>query len=577
MMKVWLKKYLWCLLPIFAIVFMILIFGPTEIFFGNYKEFGFVYGEFGITFILAGVLLSAALALLISVLPEMMRKVVLALFTGTTLAAYIQSMFLNKGLKQLGETAEGYVPDAEKAMENAVIWAVILILAMIITYVKKENYKKIFGMISLFLLLVQVVAFGTLFLTAEKTAFEYEEGELCLNMEEQFTVSSKENMIVLLLDNLPNEWLDEAWRTYPDLLNCMNDFTYYTNADCNYHGTYPSLVHILTGTPLDMTATTNDYLKNAWDNPKTNAYYELLKEKDYKMNAFIYMPEVIAGGNSLSILEGKVDNLTREGSNPKVDKELLYKTLIKMSCYRYAPDGLKPRFNVTHGQYAGIVSYPQNEQAYANYEYYEGLETRGLTLNDECNYFKFVHLNGAHEFSNDENCQYIEGADQNTGLEVRNRHIKGIFVLIEEYLRQLKELGVYNNSTVIIMTDHGTSSSGQPIFFLKQKNEMHDTMRQSNAPISYDGFVPMIVQLLGEGHTEYGKSILEYKEGELRERKFVERGIHPAYSEVRRYDGSNNGRANVWYTYAYTGDRWCFMTQYQMVPFKTTPMVDSFY
>lgn len=155
------------------------------------------------------------------------------------------------------------------------------------------------------LLLVQLVAYGSLFLTTDDGAFHYAENELCLNMEQQFTISSNENIIVLLFDNLPNEWFEEARATYPDITKGLEDFTYYNNADCNYYGTYPSFIHILTGNPLDLSLSVNDYFKQSWDNEKTNAYFNILHSHNYKMNVFSYLSEVMTGGNSLEIAEGK--------------------------------------------------------------------------------------------------------------------------------------------------------------------------------------------------------------------------------------------------------------------------------
>lgn len=59
---------------------------------------------------------------------------------------------------------------------------------------------------------------------------------------------------------MPNEWFEEARATYPDITKGLEDFTYYNNADCNYYGTYPSFIHILTGNPLDLSLSVNDYL-----------------------------------------------------------------------------------------------------------------------------------------------------------------------------------------------------------------------------------------------------------------------------------------------------------------------------
>ena len=41
-----LKNYLFTLLIVFLPLFMFGVFGPSEIFFGNYSEFGFIYREF---------------------------------------------------------------------------------------------------------------------------------------------------------------------------------------------------------------------------------------------------------------------------------------------------------------------------------------------------------------------------------------------------------------------------------------------------------------------------------------------------------------------------------------------------
>lgn len=53
----------------------------------------------------------------------------------------------------------------------------------------------------------------------------------------------------------------------------------------------------------------------------------------------------------------------------KIDKPLLYKTMLKMSLYRYMPEYFKPKFDVQNEQYASIVSYPNNTMQYSNPEF----------------------------------------------------------------------------------------------------------------------------------------------------------------------------------------------------------------
>ena len=570
--KEMLKKYMLALLVIFTLAFMGLIFGPTEIFFGNYKELEFVYQEFGGLFIGAAVVITVIVSLIVSMLPEKLYKGVLTFVTGVIVAAYAQSMFLNKGLEQMGVTAEGYDPTKSVSIKNALVWFAIFIAIAVLMYYKKNNYKKLTGGITAFLLLVQLVAFSTLFLTAPKEAFKYPEAEMCLDMSGQLTVSSKENILILCLDTVPNEWWDEAARMYPGMQDALKDFTYYTNADCGYWGTFPSVIHVLTGNELDITKGMGEYIAESWDNEKTNKYYELLKSNDYKVNLYITLAEDIIGSNTFEMLEGKISNVEDPiNKNRIIDYNLLYQTLLKMSCYRYAPNVLKPWFNVTNEQYISIVTYPEYDMAYANHAYYDKLLQEGKKLSDESKIFSFTLLNGAHEFINDEYCERVSGQVD------RNQTIKGISVMLTEYLLQLQELGVYDNSTIIIMSDHGTGFNAQPIFFIKRQNEQHDKMQETNAPVSYNEFVPTIVQLLGEDYTEYGQSIYDFSENEWRERVYLERAYDGNYPDAKRYDGTNNANTNVWREYTYSGDRWYLISNYQLFQYETVPMVDSYY
>lgn len=570
--KEFLKKYMLALLVIFTLAFMGLIFGPTEIFMGNYRELEFVYQEFGGAFIGAAVVISLITSALVSFLPEKIYKGVLAVISGVIAAAYVQSMFLNKGLEQLGVTAEGYNPDKMVSIINALIWFAIMIAIVVLTYYKKDSYKKIVGGISAFLLLIQLVAFSTLFLTVEERAFNYPEAEVSLDMSEQLTVSSKENILVLCLDTVPNEWWEEAGRMYPDMQDALKDFTYYNNTDCCYWGTFPSVVHVLTGNQFDPTKGMADFFAESWNNEKTNSYFELLKKNDYKVNFFITQEEDIVGQNSLEILAGKASNIAEPAAQSRVvNYGLLYETLTKMSCYRYAPNVMKPLFNVTNEQYASIVTSPETDMAYANCDYYTKLLEEGIQVSDESNYFSFTLLNGAHEFVNDEFCKRVIGQGD------RNKTIKGITVMLTEYLVQLQDAGVYDNSTIIIMSDHGTGFNAQPIFFIKRPNESHDELQVTNAPITYHEFVPTIIQLIGEDYTEYGQSIFDFKENDWRERVFLERAYDGNYPAVMRYDGTNNANANVWYKYTYSGDRWYLISNYENFQYDVIPMVDGYY
>ena len=264
-----------------------------------------------------------------------------------------------------------------------------------------------------------------------------------------------------------------------------------------------------------------------------------------------------------------MDNIAQESDSIQVNHKLLYKTLIKMSAYRYAPKCLKSRFNVGMNEYSEIVSYADNVIATSNPNFYNTLVENGLKVDDSSNYYQFIHLNGTYEFINDENCQYADGAS-------RMQTIQGIFLMLNEYLDQLKAVNAYDNSTIIITTDHGVARNMQPIFFIKEKGQKHDSAQESNAPISLNEFVPTIVNALGEDYSEFGFSIYDFSENEVRERTVYERSQDDTYPAVKRYDGGNAGQ-NVYHVYTYRGNLYDFQYVYDNGIYDVIPMVDSYF
>lgn len=95
--------------------------------------------------------------------------------------------------------------------------------------------------------------------------------------------------------------------------------------------------------------------------------------------------------------------------------------------------------------------------------------------------------------------------------------------LTSMYLRMLKEAGVYDNSVIIIASDHGYSGENctyiyrvNPILFIKGIGEHHDEMRTDSAPISFEDFQEAYQRLLdGKDSSQ----VFDWKEGDRRDRR----------------------------------------------------------
>ena len=563
-------------LELFAIIYLPIfsvgIFAPTEIFFANLADFGVIFSEFGWKFLGWGTGIALALTLIMFFLPTILQKILLGVLWLVSVCGYVQTMFLNKGIDQIGATTDGYIPTSEEIIRSAIVWIVIIIVGIVLIVVNKEKWIHIMAITSFILLATQGVAYGSLFASADESAFAYSEGEVTLSAEEQYTVSTEGNVIVLVLDTVSNYFYDMVAEEYPELNTILSDFTYYNNTDCNYWGTFPSIQHIVTGYEFDPETPVNDWMVEGWTNETTTAFYDGLHENGYKVH--IYTPEnrLVAAGNSMSIMEGKVDNLTTTTADRTIDYETLYKTLLQMTGYRMMPNYFKPYFDVPNSQYATIVSYPDNQMDYLNPDFYSTLCEEGLSTVDDSKYVIYYHLNGIHELITDENCQRV---DESEGTIEGN--MLGMWTLLEEYFNQLKAVGAYDNSTIIVTADHGAMFDTQSIFFIKEAYETHDEMQVSEAPISLHELMPTIAHNAGLDTIDLGETIYDIDPETPRKRVCLLRGSDDSYPSVVRYDGVDNGGANVYFAYTYVGNRYDYIYAYENGVYDVIPAANSFY
>lgn len=554
----------------FLFTFMLLIFGPSEIFFANVTGFDFVYGNFAGYMAAFAVAAAFLLTLLIAFLPGQIHGVLVSLVFGISLAGYLQVMFLNKNLDLLGVNPEGYRAQGGRAVWNLILWLVILAAVAVLSFWKRTVWKKLIPGLSAFLLCIQFVALVSLWVSAKDEAYHYPEGAWHLSGEKQYVVSADQNVIVIILDYFSNQYMEPLETAYPGATDFLHDFTYYSNMDCTYFGTFPSLPHMLTGREVNMAQPVNEWCREIWENEETNAFYEELRKKNFLFHVYTPDTNILCGLNDEKILDGRISNVANDAQEIDVFYKLLFKTMAKMSCYRMFPEVLKPYFYANIDEYAGIVSARENKINHDNHEFYEGLLENGLHADKNSNYVIIQHLMGPHIYTTDVTGHYKEDST----LE---ETAKGCMTIVEEYLDQLKALGVYDDATIIITADHGGGYDSQVIFYIKRPGETHEASPVTDAPASFNEFLPTIADAAGLDASDYGQTIYDFSEGEQRERTVWLRMFDANYPTVPCYTGDKDGSANVYYGYTYTGNVEDLLRQTQEGPSVIEPMADSYF
>ena len=536
----YLKKLQQTLPVILLPVVSCMLLGPLEIYFGNQKDFGFNYKDFFGIFLSCALVLLIGMSIIVALLPNKLMKAINVLIFGIGLAFYSQNMFMNIKLSEVDGSPMRWNELGKFPIINLIIWLLIVGIVIFISLLLTHYWTKISITVSGFLCAIQIVAIFSLILTAGEDQKSY---ELQMSGESQFSVASNDNIIVFVLDTFGNSQLENAIAEYPDIMKYFNDFTYYSNADCHYYCTFPSMTHMLTGNEFDFDSVSQKWMQESWNSDRAITFWEILHNKNFTCN--LYSSDIGYVYGDVSNLMGKFDNIKPVES--VIDYHKLLKLLGKMSLYKYVPYVVKPYFEVLTSEFDEVIAYVDDVTVIDNNGLFYGqLVNEKLSIDKQMNNAIIIqHLTGTHQpYTLDENANITT---ETTVVQT----VRGLVTIIDEYLQQMKYLGLYDNATIIVTADHGSwnGNDPQPIFFIKQAGEKHDTIEINAAPISLDDFQATILDILGIEYSEYGTSIFDWNENCQRERIVYMRMNDETYPNIK---GSS---FNTYYKYSYFNDK----------------------
>ena len=571
--KRWARRLIFALAPCLLLCFMYCVWGPMEVFVGNAANFRFQYHDAFWPLLQIMGIAAVALTLIVSLFRRRAYRVILAVVFMLALCSYIQNNFLNLDLGLLEGEGVDWKQYTTHGWINLAVWIVLLAGGIVLLLkLRARTARRLIALASVVLLLVQGVTFGVVtyrHLTSDASRSR-EESSYVLNGREQFNVSAEGNVIVFLLDYFSNDYVDAAEKAYPGLLTPFHDFTYYDNCDSTYIGTFPSVVHLLTGNPFDNTIPIDTWFDQSWNGADSEYFFNTLKENGYKFNFFDSSNTYFG----LQYAGDKVSNIHEiPGDSYIVYTPNLVKRLLRLSLYRYFPHALKQYFyqpsnvfNEMVNMYLGGAVICHN-----SISFYNLLNQKHLTpISGDGKYFIIQFLRGTHPpyQVND-----VPEWDENATLE---QCAAGNLKMVAAYLDELKAQGLYDSSTIIITSDHGDKeNSMQVLYFIKEAGVTRDKMAVSSAPITHIEFQGTILRNIG-ADTNGRTTIYDFADGEKRVRTVMRNYIDTNYPYVRKYHSTAQGTHTVMYVYSYQGDRKALRKQVRRGPTEILPLTECF-
>ena len=474
---------------IFALSITTGLLVPTEVYIRNAGELWFKYKD-----ILKYLITDSAtyFAVLLSIYficcwRTKIRNIFLAVLTGLLFGVFLQSYIINVNYGMFDGHEIEWSNYTKIGLINTFIWLFCLGAAFEYFKRRKFDFEAIKKIIKPACFLIFVIQCLVLVITLKAYPFQkniaFEDGKAgVLTTKDIYTISSKDNIVVFLLDAFDASVFEEVQQKNPEVISEFKDFTYYPDTTSSFGFTHYSLPEILTGELYDPQERYLEYQKRAWNN---NFYYSKLREKDYIVNLY-------TSGNFID-KSAPVDNLVTKKIQMNRNVANIF---INVAKFRMVPHFFKKAFYSYQSIYSpaivndNIMNYVEDDR-----EFYKGLK-RGLKT-EEKNAFRFYHLSGMHfPYVLDENVEYIKAGEKGTAY----KQALGVLKIVREYLAQLKEKNLYANSTLVVMADHGNHNEigSRPLFMVKQPFSSQEAMVISDKPQSVANLMPIVAERFGK-------------------------------------------------------------------------------
>lgn len=504
-LKKLLYKFQSCIPAALFFSFMMGFFGPVQLFITNSSEFYFELQDILPACIKVSIISFAAIAVVTMILPEIISRWLGSLVFGLSLALYIQGNYVTTNYGSLNGESIDWSSFGSVPIWNTAIWCVCILVPIIITAIKPKISRLVNMLGSIWIVAIQVVTLVVLMMNIQPKV--QNNIEKIFSNYGKYELSSNENVIVFVLDCYESGEFANLLETHSEYKESLfNNFTYYPNTVGGSTRTVLALPQILTGKPYIDEKPYEDYLNDSY---KSTELYDKLNENGYENCVYTesnFAPSV----NGINI-----DNLY-DGQKKVTNYDILSQCMYKFTACRYFPHILKKYVWMYSGEFdKAAYEGDKDDSSYIldDAAFYKGLCEKKLSLK-ESNEFKLYHLNGAHPpyTLTSDATQDVNGTDLYAQQE-------GVMLILQEYMNQMQELGVYDNSTIIICADHGADGlEYNPVFLIKDKMNTQE-FTVSNAPVSYENLQPTILAALGVNDTGI-KSVWDLTEDDNEERYF---------------------------------------------------------
>jgi hypothetical protein len=502
-------------------VFTAFFFSAMSVHYINIAEFDFTATGVAIYLAVLCLAVTVLITKIISFFGHRVIEKLAVLFLALGVLVWIQANILpwNYGVldgREIdwgGKKIYGYI--------DSVMW----ICGFVLAFAKSKFLYKNARTISVAFILIQAIFLTT---TVYQAPNEPSFKSYTVLEDQKYNFSPDKNVVLIILDAFQTDIFHELINENPSYKDAFDGFTYYRNSLSGFPTTYPSVPLIMTGQFYENKIPMQDFIKEVY---LGDSLPKLLKENGYEVDLYAIKNTVFYDESVASNFKKRSDVFI----NPREFLRFMTADVFK----------IVPHFTKKF-VYNKFTKKQTEKSAYDQFfGFMDGMKTASVSADSEDKgIFKFYHLIGIHPpLTIDENFTVKE-------MEITRENIKkqGIAMVkaMQLFTENLKRIGVYDKSMIIIIGDHGFGTdinlglykSGLaglpdggkiemrkkalaiPLALVKPFGASGE-FKISDAPVSLIDIPITFAKALGVSGNLVGKSIPEIGENENRTRRFL--------------------------------------------------------
>lgn len=518
-------------------------------------------------------LITLFVVLFLSITRGRVFNIAVLLLFSLGLGFYLQAMFMNSGLSVANGATVKWQDYSTITALSSLVWLAVILLPLIASFHKPRLTQIAACGLSAALVVVQTAGVISLLspddIEASTDKSSQPATEYVLTKNGMFDLSTKNNIIVFTLDTFDTKFLMDSYAAHPQMLDELTGFTWFQNSVGSMIPTRYGNPFLFTGQIPEKNESFQNFLGDRF---RRSSYLCDIENAGYSIGIYTDTlgTENLPDDEAESLVYDKLINASPVDENTAIDDVGVFKALTQCAAYRDFPWLCKPfiwfytdQINQTmRGETSDIT---QDPFVMDDALWYQELQNIGISLNDdgEKGAFRYIHLMGTHwPYSLDEQGNYV-GVNEVT----LDQQAQASILMVSEYLRQLKQAGLYDEATIIITADHGDyypietplEEPTSPILLVKPAQTEDEALAPlvvSNAPVWAGDILPTIIKAVGGDSSSYGKTVFDISESAFRPRYYLQTVNDKDGMDVLLLQYEINGDVLDFDSWTLTGESW---------------------